>query len=459
MVWIRLCISCIAFLSVSGGIAYGVVKMVGWLWLFDDPVLRLALQKLALLLYWIPVSYVCVCISRISLHNGGIGYTGEFVCSTVPTLTMVFKLLGSIWLAGFMASVVRCCKKKWEMNRLLRGNVPVEDSHYFALFEACEKESGLSGIVLSQNDLLVSPVSAGIFRRQVILPFAAYTDKELWMVYGHELTHIRNQDLCWRMFASVTAWIHWFNPVMNRQLRELECAQEILCDLEVSVGNSHFTKKEYAVFLAALAEQGTASAYTMALMENKNQTIRRIQEMAKTREVRRPKKWVMGLSCLGLAVLALIPSTAVSAGAAKLQEDWMRVEEVVTIEGPQDHSDLSIEEHGRDDGSVVEIDGSWAADSRSVTIDLKNTINANTRYLYQYREKLEGDIITIVAECDDSTVTYKIGIKHRETGDIVLVSGSGTLNHTFKISESGTYTAFVENNNDFSIKVSGAAVY
>ncbi len=49
MVWIRLCISCIAFLSVSGGIAYGVVKMVGWLWLFDDPVLRLALQKLALL--------------------------------------------------------------------------------------------------------------------------------------------------------------------------------------------------------------------------------------------------------------------------------------------------------------------------------------------------------------------------------------------------------------------------
>ncbi len=42
---------------------------------------------------------------------------------------------------------------------------------------------------------------------------------------------------------------------------------------------------------------------------------------------------------------------------------------------------------------------------------------------------------------------------------MISVSGSGTLNHEFKISESGTYTAFVENNNNFQIKVSGLAVY
>ncbi len=29
MVWIRLCVSCIAFLSVSGGIAYGLVRLAG----------------------------------------------------------------------------------------------------------------------------------------------------------------------------------------------------------------------------------------------------------------------------------------------------------------------------------------------------------------------------------------------------------------------------------------------
>ena len=55
--------------------------------------------------------------------------------------------------------------------------------------------------------------------------------------------------------------------------------------------------------------------------------------------------------------------------------------------------------------------------------------------------------------------TYRIGIKNKETGDMTSMTGTGILNHEFKISESGTYTAFVENNNNLPIKVTGAAVY
>lgn len=459
MVWIRLCVSCIAFLSVSGGIAYGLVRLAGHTRCLGNPKVLLTLQKLALLLYWLPVSYICVCTPRMFLYNGGVGYTGEFVCSTVPSMTAAFGLLGSVWLAGFLISIIFAGRNQWKLGRLMRGNVPVENPVYLALFEACERELGLSGIALCRNDLLTSPVTVGIFRQQVVLPFAAYTDTELRMIYGHELTHIRNRDLGWRLLALVTSWIHWFNPVMNRQIQELDCTQEIVCDLGVSMGNAHFTKKEYATFLAALTEQENVSIHTMALMKNENQTIRRIQEMARTKEMRRPKRWVLGLSCLGLAVSALIPATAVAAETARLQEEWMRAEEVVTIDEPQDHSDPSIEEHRHDDGSVAEIDGSQEIMPYSSTVDLGKTINANTRYLYQYREKSAGETVDILAVCDDSSITYRIGIKHKETGDIVSISGSGTLVHTFKISESGTYTAFVENNNDFSIKVSGAAVY
>lgn len=63
--------------------------------------------------------------------------------------------------------------------------------------------------------------------------------------------------------------VHWFNPVMNRQIQELDCTQEIMCDLGVSMGNAHFTKKEYATFLAALTEQENVSIHTMALMKIK----------------------------------------------------------------------------------------------------------------------------------------------------------------------------------------------
>lgn len=460
MVWIRLWISCIAFLSVAGGISFGMTRLAGSVRRDGNLLLLQALQKLTLVLYWLPVPFACVCIPRISFGENGInGYTGEFVCSSVSSMTVVFNLLGMIWLAGFVLSVVRSGIKMYRLAKLMKGNVPVQNARYLDIFEACRRQSGVVRVAFCQNDLLHSPVTAGLVRRQIVLPFADYTDTELWMICEHELMHIRNRDLPWRIFALVTTWIHWFNPAVYLLLGDLDCVQEMICDLSISIGNTHYTKKEYAAFLVKLTDQETVNAYTLALTENKNQTVRRIQKMAETKKFMKPGKVMLGLSGTCLAVLTMIPTIAVSAETAKLQEDWMRAEEVVTIAEPQDYSDPSIEEHRHDDGSVVEIDGSQEIEPYSENVDLTRTINANTRYLYQYRSMAEGESMYILATCEDSAVTYSIGIKNKETGDIVSVSGSGTLQYHFKVSESGAYTVFVENNNNFPIKMSGSAVY
>ena len=459
MVWIRLWLSCAAFLSAAGGISYGLVKLSERLWKPANPVLLLTLQKLVLVLYWVPVSFAWICLKRISYENKILSYKGEFVCSTVPSMTDAFYLLGSLWLAGFVLSIVRFAVRQHRLSVLMRGNVPVEQPRYLAVFEECRRQAGLGAVVLCQNDRLSSPITAGFFRQQVILPFAAYTDAELRMIYEHELTHIQHRDLFWRLFALATSWVHWFNPVIYLQQGELDCLQEMVCDLSIAVKNEYYTKKEYAAFLVKLTEPETVNACTTALIKNKSQTVRRIHKMAKTKELRKPKKFVAGISCAALAVLTLIPATAVSAKAAKLQEDWIRAEEVDTIAEPQDFSDPSVEEHRFDDGSVEEIDGSQEVLPYSSTVNLEKIINANTRYLYQYQSMSAGDVISILAQCDDDSVTYRIGIKNKETGDMTSMTGIGRLNHEFKISESGTYSAFVENNNNFSIKVTGTAMY
>ncbi|MDE6916062.1 MAG: M56 family metallopeptidase, partial [Lachnospiraceae bacterium] len=265
MVWIRLCVFCILSLSMTGSISHVLARLAGSLPHRNNPVLRLTLQKLSLFLYWIPISYMCICVPRISLQNKKVVFTGEFMCSTVPTLTAAFGLLGGAWLVGFVLAVFRSGRKQWRLIRLMRGTVPVENPRYCALFEKYKKEFGLDGIALGQNDLLTTPVATGVFgRQQVILPFAAYTDTEIRMIYEHELTHICQKDLCWRLFALVTSWVHWFNPAVSRQLRELDCAQEIVCDLRVSTDNAHFSKKEYMAFLAKLAEQEPINVCTTA---------------------------------------------------------------------------------------------------------------------------------------------------------------------------------------------------
>lgn len=287
MVWIRLWISCIAFLSVAGSISFGLTRLVlaGSVRHDGDPILTLALQKLTLVLYWLPVPFACVCIPRISFGRNGItGYTGEFVCSSVSSMTVVFNLLGMIWLAGFLLSVARAGMKMHRLAQLMKGNVPVQDARALDIFEACRRQAGVIRVTFSQNDLLHSPVTAGLVRKQVVLPFADYTDTELWMICEHELTHIRNRDLAWRIMALVTSWVHWFNPAVYLLLGDLDCVQEMVCDLSISIGNAHYTKKEYAAFLVKLTDQETMNTYTLALTENKNQTIRRIQKMAETRK-------------------------------------------------------------------------------------------------------------------------------------------------------------------------------
>ena len=275
MVWIRLWISCIAFLSVAGSISYGLTRLAGGILRVENPVLLLALQKLTLILYWLPVSFACVCIPRISFENGVRAYTGEFVCSSVPSMTVVFLILGIVWLAGFWLSVVRDGIKICRLAKLLRGNVPVQDARYLDLFEACRRRAGVGGVTLSQNDLLCSPVTAGLVRKQLILPFADYTDRELYMIYEHELIHIKNRDLPWRILALVTSWIHWFNPVIGLLMRDLDCAQEVICDLSIALDNAHYTKKEYAAFLVRLTDKEAANAYTTALTEDQSQKIGR----------------------------------------------------------------------------------------------------------------------------------------------------------------------------------------
>lgn len=97
MVWIRLWISCTAFLSVAGSISFALTRLAGRAWRNGNMIWMLALQKLTLIPYWLPVPFVCVCIPRISFGKNGInGYTGEFVCSSVSSMTAVFNLLGMI---------------------------------------------------------------------------------------------------------------------------------------------------------------------------------------------------------------------------------------------------------------------------------------------------------------------------------------------------------------------------
>ena len=181
--------------------------------------------------------------------------------------------------------------------------------------------------------------------------------------------------------------------------------------------------------------------------------------MIRNKEIRKPKKRMMIASSMIMVLISLLPATYVSAKTAEVQEEWIHATEKEMVLEASDWSDDSDVVCSVDEGAIEEVDLSSDIMPYSNTVSLNQTINGNTRVLYQAYSMSQGGKITIVATCNDSSVSYRIGIKNRDTGDLYSISGKGTLSKTFEIPVSGSYSAYVENTTSSTIKVEGCAVY
>ena len=80
-------------------------------------------------------------------------------------------------------------------------------------------------------------------------------------VISHECTHIRRGDNLWRLLATFTLYVHWFNPLVwicyNAFIRDME----VSCDEEVLGKSESDIRGEYAESLVALAGNGTNPLY------------------------------------------------------------------------------------------------------------------------------------------------------------------------------------------------------
>lgn len=471
MIWTRLCITYILFLSAAGSLSYGLTNFFRKYKhslnaeTAENPVPILILQKLTLILYWIPIPFLQIYFSRIDYYKGQKAYIGGFACVTTPTMTIVFNILTLLWFVGFLCSITKYIVEFIRLYNIERGNVPVDNSSNILIFEKCQKQYCTKKVTLCQNDLLSSPITAGFIRKRILLPYKSFTESQLSMIYEHELVHIQNKDIPWRLFGLITSWIHWFNPLIFLQLREMHCLQEMVCDYTVlsnqRLRKESFTRKEYAIFMTELSNNHIFYPGTSAFAENKSQLTRRIEAMANQNKWTKPKKWVIGLGCSCLTALTIIPSTAFAEGTARLQEAWLKAESVETEAEPQNLSDPTIEEHSyaNDDGVIEIYIGDDEIMECSSCVNLDRTINSNTRIVCEYHEMAEDDLITITVKCNPSNAKYRIGIINKDTDKIDYITGTGKLIHGFEITESGTYSAYVENCDNSTIILEGAAIY
>lgn len=94
-----------------------------------------------------------------------------------------------------------------------------------------------------------SPHGLGVFRKVIMLPDVAYSERELYYILKHEYTHFRNHDTLLKQITVLFSKVFWWNPLVLLLMHDLEQSVEIRCDLAVT---KHMDKGEKYAYMKTL---------------------------------------------------------------------------------------------------------------------------------------------------------------------------------------------------------------
>ncbi len=110
----------------------------------------------------------------------------------------------------------------------------------------------------------VSPLVIGYKRKYLCLPEIALSKSELNMIYRHEASHVRNNDLIWKLLFLIVNAIHWFNPLIYLMISDADEYIELSCDAFSIKDMNNTQRKEYAEILLFMLQQSNVQRTILA---------------------------------------------------------------------------------------------------------------------------------------------------------------------------------------------------
>ncbi len=261
------------------------------------PLLRRYIDPRTCGLLWMYPLTVGAALTFITYNNGGM-LIPSILIYVPPAL---FKGVLALWLAGAAAylgwSIYTHFRFRAELDRFSQ---PADQ----AITALWDRESRLAGwnwptpvYVTSQ---LQSPVIVGIrkTKMELYLPDKAYTDRELQLIFRHEVRHILRRDNETKFAWTIIRALLWFAPLVWVASQRAAEDIELSCDEYVLQGADEMTRMYYADLLLNTA--GDSRGFSTCLSA-KASTLRHRLKCVVT-----PPKRVAGSLLLALAAILLL---------------------------------------------------------------------------------------------------------------------------------------------------------
>lgn len=166
--------------------------------------------------------------------------------------------------------------------KVIKESIIINDKEIINIFNKVRHDLNIKkNYSLKINKKLSTPINIGILKPEVIIPNEKYTDKELELVFKHELIHYKRQDFFYKLFIIIVSAINFINPLVYFMTKDINYYCESSCDEEVVKISTKEDVKIYSMVIAktALEEKYKINRALSFSLNEKSITVKRIKTM------------------------------------------------------------------------------------------------------------------------------------------------------------------------------------
>ncbi len=425
-----------------------------WFMRVNPKLVNVSLQ-IVCVTYLLPIGYVASLLTKYRWLKG-MGSTWKLYFARTRHITVAISIIALIWL------VIVCFRfRKYYMQyRMLReklkDNIPIKGELASEVFYRVCKELGIpeGKVSLQRNPLMETPLIVRVYKSQVLLPDWDYTEKELELIFYHELSHYKNHDLKWRLLILAITILHGFNPFVRPLISIVSFWGECMADvsaLEAS-GNVHNAKKYFEIIERLMPESSKQEMDKypfVALCRSNKVMVKRVEFIQRYQHAhicsRQTEVGLLAIFSLALTMLAV----GVGIGFADLHK--------FVYKATENGIKIQIAEDGMEEYYVkgekwilnlqpisIQPDGIWNTDGESF-YSLRWEVEKNTCQTTGSFCAKSGQRVDLSVGVRFIEVDYKIGILN-ENGEACYIQSQGSISHNFNIAKTGKYRIFIKNN-------------
>ena len=283
------------------------------------------LGKVVVLFWIIPVMYYMIrMIDRLRFVWNGYAF------DISPLIINVTRAVAIVWITGLAVAIMIYVFKRLRILSIRKESFAC-NKEMNRIFCDIKEQMGLGKhkITLRQSYRTTTAYVTGIRRPCVVVNAEHFSEKEMRVVFAHELMHVVHNDICFRYLLAVASILNFFNPIVWIFCRRFIKYAEYACDYSVCMSENGLHEYYEIIFNIAVRNNNLYDMLSASLYENKSSLRERMQHVMKSYNV---KKRPMPVAAAILTLFVIMSSVMVTWAATSVTETSVKVAEVTADE-------------------------------------------------------------------------------------------------------------------------------